>query len=464
MNPLAEQIRAAASRARDSVVADRRTAVSLADAVRRAEDVAAAVLRVSARRDPVVAVELRSSVDAVVHVLGAVLGDYTLCLVDPAGGAPRRDAVLAAVDPDVRVDSHGIGPLRRRHPGRWSGGYVAMSSGSTGGAPKGVLSTWACLADFVPHGAGVLQLDSSACWAEPSHPAYDLAMTNWLMVLATGASLHVSGSLADRLRPLGMAARVGATHVRLAPRFIELATSEHQRGTTAPLRVWGSGGDRLSPRQARKVFGLGVPTLVNTYGSSETAGFASAATITQRDTPVAVHGALTVGAGSLGGWAVEAMVETIDGQPQELLAVRSPHLAGQYLFGGEEQQYPRWEPDRLVTGDLGTWAGGELFCLGRAGRLVKRSASFVNLDEVDVTLRSHRGLATYTVVTRAGALVTLVEGQTQQQLTDVRAGLTSLLAPEVVPDALVPVAKLPLLHNGKADQAGALAIAEHLVG
>jgi hypothetical protein len=113
----------------------------------------------------------------------------------------------------------------------------------------------------------------------------------------------------------------------------------------------------------------------------------------------------------------------------------------------------------VVTGDLGVEAAGDLFCFGRVGRLVKRSASFVNLDDVDGVLRELRGLSTYTVATREGSLVMLVEAD-GQPLAGARDDLATRVAPAVLPDILVEVPALPRLGNGKADQAGALLLAE----
>ncbi len=174
------------------------------------------------------------------------------------------------------------------------------------------------------------------------------------------------------------------------------------------------------------------------------------------------EGVVSIGDGRLGPWEVELDHEVVQGVASDVLTVRSPHLGGGYVFGGQGHDYPRWEPGRVVTGDLGERIGPDLFCFGRAGRLVKRSASFVNLDDVDAALREHRGLASYTVATRGGALVTLVEGE-HDTLAGVREGLASIVAPELLPDELVPVPRLPRLGNGKADQAGALEIAESSV-
>ena len=215
-----------------------------------------------------------------------------------------------------------------------------MSSGSTGGGPKGVLSTWVCLGAFVPHGADALQLDATAHWAEPSHPSYDLAMTNLVLALASGASVHVSGSLGDRLRPLAFVTRVGATHVRLAPRYIDLAANEKKVAEAPDLRVWGSGGDRLSALHAARILELGIPTLVNTYGTSETAGFASAAVFTPSDDPMSVHGTVSIGVGELGPWRTELVTESMADEPALMLAISSPYLRNGYLFGGSREGYP----------------------------------------------------------------------------------------------------------------------------
>jgi acyl-CoA synthetase (AMP-forming)/AMP-acid ligase II len=461
MHALAELMRASAARAPGSVVADSRTSLTLAEALREADDVAREIGRTSPRGRPLVAVVQPSSVATVTHLLAAVLGDHTVCFLDPGTG-PRTGTVLDALDPDVVVDASGVHarPAGDARPDPEVGGYVAMSSGTTGAGAKGVLTSWACLADFLPHGAEALHLDSAGRWAEPTHPSYDLALTNWLLALAAGASLHVSGSLADRVRPLAFLARREATHVRVAPGYVDLAAAEAGRGTPCDVRVWGSGGDRLSPAQARTVLGLGRTTLVNTYGTSETAGFASAATYVSADEVRAHDGSVSVGRGRVGPWRVDLVRDGKDlvGE-DEVLAIHSPHVGDGYLFGGHGQDYPRWEPGRVVTGDRGVVVDGEVYCLGRVGRLVKRSAGFVNLDDVDTAIRDVRGIVTYTVATRGGSLVTLVEGD-GHPLAAVREDLATRVAPGVLPDRLVPVRSLPRLGNGKTDQAGAVRLAE----
>ncbi|MFJ9388679.1 AMP-binding protein [Nocardioides sp. NPDC101246] len=455
MNPLAERIRSVRTRPRShAVIADRRTSVDADGLVGAAEELRLALVAAAGRPQPLVAVSLPLSTDAVVALVAAILGDLSVCFVDPSASEDHRRSLLQALHPDVVLDRSGIRAVASSSRSDLEAGYVAMSSGSTGGGPKGVLSSWAGIDAFVPHGAAALDLDASSAWAEVSHLSYDLAMTNLLVALAAGSSLHLSGSLGDRLRPLGFCARVEATHLRLAPRFIDLAAAERAAGAPPSLRVWGSGGDRLSAADAQRVFDLGVPTVVNTYGTSETIGFASAARFEAGDDLPAVHGAVAIGRGVVGAWRTSM-------EPSgEMLAIESPHLPGGYLFGSPSGEFPRWDgPERVLTGDVGARRGEELFCLGRAGRRVKRSASFVDLDALDAEVKQAFGLVTFTAATPEGALVSLVEGP-EAHLDDLRRRLPTVLRPDSVPDVLVPVAQLPRTGNGKIDHAAAQALVE----
>ncbi len=440
------------------MIADRRTSVGADGLVGAAEELRLALVAAAGVPRPLVAVSLPLSTDAVVALVAAILGDLSVCFVDPSAAEEHRRSLLQALHPDVVLDRSGIRAVASSSSrSDLEAGYVAMSSGSTGGGPKGVLSSWSGIDAFVPHGAAALDLDASSVWAEVSHLSYDLAITNLLVALAAGSSLHLSGSLGDRLRPLGFSTRVGATHLRLAPRFIDLAANERDGTSPRTLRVWGSGGDRLSAADAQRVFDLGVATVVNTYGTSETIGFASAARFDADDDLPTVHGALGIGRGTVGAWRTSLLPED---DAADMLTIESPHLPGGYLFGSPNGEFPRWEGrERVLTGDLGARRGEELFCLGRAGRRVKRSASFVDLDALDAEVKQAFGLATFTAVTPEGDLVSLVEGPSTD-LGDLRRRLPTVLRPDSVPDVLVPVAQLPRTGNGKIDQAAAQLLAE----
>ena len=441
-------------------MSDGKATLDDAGLVAAALDAAADVKRLAGHGSPMVAVVLPLSTDAVVMLLAAILGEYSVCFVDPSGPAERRAQILSRARPDIVVDTNGIrrqvtsqieaSARTRKHS---EPGYVAMSSGSLGGEPKAVLSPWRSIDSFVPYGAAALDLGADSTWAELSHPAYDMAMTNLLVAIASGAALRISAALGDRLRPLRFIRRVEATHLRVAPRFIDLAVAE-RREPPASLRVWGSGGDRLYAAHVERVFSLGVPSVVNTYGTSESMGFASSALLERGADVHALNGTVTIGTGGVGPW--RTVVAGVG--EQSMLAIQTPHLPAGYLFG-TGGEYPRWHaPDMLLTGDAGTQVGGDLFCLGRSGRRVKRNGSFVDLDEVDAVLRSHRDVASYTVVTTEGELLCLVETG-DEEARALHRGLPAVLRPEILPDRLVPVRQIPRLGNGKIDQARAGALA-----
>lgn len=431
--------------------------LGLAELRTAATQAARDVSRAAGRPSPVVAVRLPMSVDAVVMLAAAILGDHTVCFLDPAWPADKAEQVLRKVSAQVLVDETGVHALDAHEavPVR-AAGYVAMSSGSLGGGLKGVLSPWSGVAAFVAAGAAALELDRSSIWGEVSHPAYDMAITNLLVALAAGSSVRVSDTMGDRLRPLRFSDRNGVSHLRVAPRFIDLAVAE-RRAPGPSLRVWGSGGDRLLSAQLDLLLGLGIPAVINTYGTSESIGFASAARLGRDDPGPSWQGCATIGGGGVGAW--QTLLGASNGDAPRLLAIRTPHLPQGYLFGRSFGEYPRWDSgDTLSTGDVGAEVDGLLFCLGRAGRRVKRSGSFVDLDEIDAVIRSVAGAASFTVMTGHGRLVTLCEGDTRPG--DLRSALTASLRPALVPDRVVALRQLPRLGNGKIDQAAALARAE----
>ncbi|WP_169787664.1 AMP-binding protein [Luteipulveratus mongoliensis] len=443
MNELAEQVLAVPRS--DVLIADRSGGLSLAEARQDASDLVTEIRAASSVVRPTVAVRLPLGSRAALCLTTAILHDLTVVFLDPAWPDERTKAVLTAVRPHVVIDQEGV------RAGDSDGaatelvsGYLAMTSGSTGAAPKGVLAPWASVSRFVAAGAAELELDAAAVWAEPTPLSYDMAITNVLLALASGAQLQL-GSTADGLRPLRFATRVGATHVRLAPRSVELAVAE-RRSAPPSLRVWGSGGDRLRTSHVRAVHELGIPAVVNTYGTSETIGFASAARLlTGADVPEH-EGVVTVGDGRVGDWSVQL-------DSDQLLAIHSEWAPGGYRFGGQDGDgYPRWSSTGgVVTGDIGVHDGTNFFCLGRSGRRVKRHGIFIDLDYVDDLLERAHGVASFTFQDPSGRLLTIAEIDADR-VTNVRKALAEVVTSEQLPESLIPVARVPRLANGKVDQ------------
>lgn len=438
-------------------IADPSGAMDNRTLVATASDVSNAILQADRGRRGVVVVELPLGMGSIVMLMAAILGDYSLCFLDPSADRDRARLIVESLRPTVLVGEDGVHETgvnvdegsRIELPG-----YVAMSSGSVGGGPKGVLSSWESVAAFVPHGAEALCIDQDSSWGELSHPGFDMAMTNLLVALGCGAGIKMSSRLGDRMRPLRFADRAEVTHMRVAPRHVELASAERRTSTTRTLQVWASGGDRLFSSQVERVFAFGVPIVINTYGTSESIGFASAARFESQQQLSVLNESVTIGNGAVGPW--RAIVH--DAADDGLIEIQSPHMPKGYLFG-QASDYPVWESAHtLITGDIGAMIGENLFCLGREGRRIKRNGSFVDLNDIDAKLFGKFGSAFYTVHTADGELLSLTEASTD--LPVIIRELPSVLPRALVPDRVVLVGRLPRLGNGKIDQMAARRLAE----
>ena len=121
---------------------------------------------------------------------------------------------------------------------------------------------------------------------------------------------------------------------------------------------------------------------------------------------------------------------------------------------GASEDYPRWTEAGVVTGDVGARAGDLLFCLGRAGRRVKRHGRFLDLDALDALVGRALGAASYSVLVEGGELVTLVETQTAQA-ADLRSTLAGEVGPGQLPDRLLGVPTLPRLATASTGPSAA---------
>ena len=93
---------------------------------------------------------------------------------------------------------------------------------------------------------------------------------------------------------------------------------------------------------------------------------------------------------------------------------------------------------------------------------MKRNGSFVELDEIDLHVHGARAVTSFTVATASGSLLSMVEAD-GTALSGLRRELATSLRPELVPDEVIAIARLPRLANGKIDQTAASALAESLV-
>ncbi|HEX6738318.1 MAG TPA: amino acid adenylation domain-containing protein, partial [Vicinamibacteria bacterium] len=179
-----------------------------------------------------------------------------------------REALLSGcADTDLDRSALGLGPSHLC--------YMVYTSGSTG-QPKGVLLEHAGLVNLAECQRALFDIDAGSRVLQFSSLSFDASTWDWLLALASGASLHVCPQevrlSAERLGDYLVSH--GITHALIPPAMLAHLDAER----AYPLRVLIVGGeacdDRLAWRWARSC------RVVNAYGPSENTVVASCADVT----------------------------------------------------------------------------------------------------------------------------------------------------------------------------------------
>ncbi|HYO56343.1 non-ribosomal peptide synthetase [Archangium sp.] len=338
--------------------------------------------------------------------------------------------------------------------------YVIYTSGSTG-KPKGVEVCHASVANLMAWHQREYEVKPEDRATQVAGPSFDASVLEMWSHLAVGASLHIASDevRAEPGKLLEWMVAEGVTLSIMPTPLAEVVLGEEWPEGLA-LRALLAGGDRLR-RRLRKGQ---KAQLMNHYGPTETTVVATWAPVVGEDgplpsigrpisnaqayvldkgmnpVPVGVGGELYIGGASL----VRGYLDR-----PELTAERFiPNL-----FSGKPGE-------RLYrTGDVVRWlAGGELEFLGRADRQVKVRGFRIELGEVEAVLAQHPAVREAAVVAREEtpgnkrlvAYVTAHSGQTVHEW-ELRAFVSGKLPEYMVPSALVMMAALPLMSNGKVD-------------
>lgn len=377
----------------------------------------------------------------------------------PASGAH----VLVLDDPDEQARLAACPARESRQPVRPEQlAYVLYTSGSTG-RPKGVM---------VPHGAlsNVVQAMRLRVGLAPGEVlvaittlAFDIAVTELLMPLASGAQVVLADSATqvDGARLARLLERSAATRFQATPATWRLLLaagwpgSEHLEGVI--------GGEAL-PEDLAGALCVRLRRLINCYGPTEATVWATA-------WDVRVPGAIALGAPLAN---VTLYLLDADGQ----LAPQG--VAGEVFLGGAcvargylgepALSAARFVPDpfsgvpgaRLYrTGDLARYRrDGTLEFLGRGDVQLKIRGFRIEPGDVEVALRAHPGVAESVVVGRPGpdgllqlvAYVLAQPGTEEPSADDLRAFLSTRLPAHCIPSIFVPIDNVPLKPNGKIDR------------
>ncbi|MBJ7312354.1 amino acid adenylation domain-containing protein, partial [Rugamonas sp. CCM 8940] len=331
--------------------------------------------------------------------------------------------------------------------------YVIYTSGSTG-MPKGVQNHHRGLCNLIPALNEVYAIGPDSRLLQFVSFGFDVCVSDLMMALCSGASLH----LAPKEALLGEALlhtlrRHAISHVGIPVGVLAALPADADLG----LQTLITGGDVLSASLAQQ-WSRGQ-LLVNSYGPTE-------ATVCSTVYACSPNQA---GAVPIGKPLPNTQLYILD----DLLQAVPLGVAGEIYIGGlgvargylnraeltaERFLVNPFGPGRLYkTGDLGRWlADGNVEFLGRKDFQVKIRGFRIELGEIEARLAQCRGVREAVVLARQDQpgekrLVAYLTG-TPGSAAELRAELSTQLADYMLPAAFVVLDQLPLTSNGKIDR------------
>ncbi|MEV4286822.1 amino acid adenylation domain-containing protein [Nonomuraea bangladeshensis] len=422
-------------------------------ALPRGLDLVAAVLAVWRSGAAYLPVDPGYPADRIALMLGdaraaVVVTDSAIAPGLPLAGDAR---IVLADDPAPGIASRGA--ARPEHPA-----YVIYTSGSTG-RPKGVVVPHGAVANLLAaHEADTIAAAVAATGgrrlrvAHSASFSFDASVDPLLWMLA-GHELHVldDATYQDPELLAGYLAEHRIDYVDVTPSYLASLVTALEDGPHRPAVV-AVGGEAVPGPLWRRLRALPGVIARDLYGPTEC--------------------------------TVDAYVRRQDGTAGPVPGVRAlvldpmlrpapPGVTGElYLAGaGLARGYlgrPGLTAERFVpcpygppgarmyrTGDLARWREGRLELAGRADDQVKIRGFRIEPGEVEAALAGCPGVEEAAVAVRAdGAggprLVAYVRGRASED--EVRAYLRGVLPRPLVPSAVVRLAELPLLPNGKVDR------------
>ncbi|MGK3202780.1 amino acid adenylation domain-containing protein [Amycolatopsis sp. MEPSY49] len=424
--------------------------------------------------EDVVAVALPRSADLVVALLGVLKSGAGYLPIDPAYPSRRLEYVLADAAPSLILTdlaTEGILPdtgVPRVYPGEQSDtatpkeprpdgvAYLMYTSGSTG-TPKGVAITHRNVTNCVPGLVAALGVGPEARVLAGASVNFDVSVFEIFSTLCTGGTVEVIRDV------LVLAGRDGwsADVVSSVPSaFAELLDRPGEIDVRTVVVAGEALAGSLVQRMREAIPGVRV---VNGYGQSETF-YATTFSLASTEAWDATTAAAPIGA-PLDNVRVHVLGPGLAPVPPGVTG--ELYVAGATVGRGYHDR-PGPTAERFVadpfgpagtrmyrTGDLARRnSAGLLEYVGRVDAQVKIRGVRVEPAEVEAALTAHPDIDQAVVIARgAETAKQLVAYVVPDQPDDLRVFLAEKLPAFMVPSAFVPLAKFPLMPNGKLDRA-----------
>nr|WP_225443671.1 non-ribosomal peptide synthetase [Lolliginicoccus lacisalsi] len=462
----------------------------------RTNRVARALARRGIGPEHIVALDLPSSIDLIVHAhavikagaaylpldrslpedrLTRMLRTARPSLVVTAERAPLRFQPLPAVGP-ADLDDHAlssaplddsdrIAPLR---PG--NAAYVMFTSGSTG-TPTAVVIPHSAIANQIAWMRDRFPLAAGATVLHKIAPTFDVSVWEIFWPLASGAHLVIAAPAArnDPDHLCALIARHSVTHAVFVPSPLRVFGDIARPRALGTLRHILVIGEELHQETVDRLASRCAATVHNLYGPTE-----AAVSATQSEAPASRAGAgeiprvVPIGHPQRGVQALllgPRLSPATSGPDVELylggVQLARGYLGKAALTATRFVANPWGQPGSRMyrTGDLAAFSGptGIQF-LGRHDHQVKLRGHRIELGDIEHALRRHPAVSSAVVLKRASprgehldayAALTSTAPVTVAELRD---HLAALLPAHLVPARLATVASWPLTASGKLDR------------
>jgi amino acid adenylation domain-containing protein len=340
--------------------------------------------------------------------------------------------------------------------------YIFYTSGSTG-IPKGAMVEREGMRNHLRSKLEVLALGPGDVVVQNASHCFDISVWQFLAPLMAGGRVVIYGEelVLNPAALLEAVKRDGVTILETVPSYLELLLSMDGVGNLSWLRYMVSTAETLSVSLSHRWMNRfpGV-VLVNAWGPTECSDDVTHEIL---HAGMQSHDRVAVGRPIIGSraYVLDRDLRLVSVGCVGEIAVGGICVGRGYV-GDPAKTAKTFVPDpfgpdeggRLyLTGDVGRWRwDGVLEFLGRRDGQVKVRGRRIEIAEVEGVLGGHPGISQAVAAVHAGRLVGYWVGNGSAEVRELRKYVSERLPEHMVPDAFVPLEKLPLTRTGKVDR------------